>query len=115
MFFTGLFSPRTISYQFATKTRLPTLAVTKGTNYVMRNQSKIVHIFGKSQHKLAPLVSQLGNYEKVIRSTLIALENSGKLPLSGIFECSVEVGGYNVVVRGFVQDGIPKIATMFIP
>ena len=105
---------RTFS-QIGIAATLPKSAIEDGVAYVMKNPSKIVHIFGQTRHNLMPLVSKLGNNENVVRSTLQSLVASNKLPTAGIFEQTVKVGGYNVTVRGIVQNGIPKIATMFIP
>lgn len=90
-------------------------AIAKGVDYVMSNPSKVKHIFGNARHNFLPLVTQMGGNGKVIESTIRLLVSSGKLPVSGGFQISIKMAGYNVTVRGIVQDGIPKIGTMFIP
>jgi hypothetical protein len=80
--------------------------------YAMKN--KVTHVFGKAAHNLDPLVTKLGGQENTFRAVLSGL--NGKLPSSGVFNnISVNVGGYNVMVRGSVVNGVPKIGTMFIP
>ncbi len=80
--------------------------------YAMKN--KVTHVFGKEAHNLDPLVTKLGGYENTFRAVLNAA--NGKLPSSGVFNnISVNVGGYNVMIRGSVVNGVPKIGTMFIP
>ncbi|MGG5600778.1 RHS repeat-associated core domain-containing protein [Myroides sp. C8-3] len=81
-------------------------------SYAMKN--KVPHIFGKAAHNLDPLVTKLGGYENTFRAVLNAA--NGKFPTSGVFkDLSVNVGGYNVLLRGNVVNGVPKIGTMFIP
>ena len=80
--------------------------------YAMNN--KVTHVFGKAAHNLDPLVEKLGGQENTFRAVLNAA--NGKLPSSGIFSnISLNVGGYNVMIRGSVVNGVPKIGTMFIP
>ena len=80
--------------------------------YAMNN--KVTHVFGKAAHNLDPLVTKLGGQENTFRAVLNGL--NGKLPSSGVFNnIPVNIGGYNVLVRGSVVNGIPKIGTMFIP
>jgi RHS repeat-associated protein len=75
---------------------------------------KVNHIFGKAVHNLDPLVTKFGGQENTFRAVLNAA--NGKLPASGVFNnVSVNVGGYNVIIRGSVVNGVPKIGTMFIP
>ena len=74
---------------------------------------KAIHIFDKAEHNLNPLVSKLGGQENTIRAVLNAA--NGKLPLSGVFkDVMLNIGGYNVYIRGRVIDGIPKLGTIFI-
>jgi hypothetical protein len=41
---------------------------------------------------------------------------NGKLPSSGVFNNTpINIGGYNVMIRGNVDNEVPKIGTMFIP
>jgi hypothetical protein len=86
--------------------------IDEGVAYAMKN--KVTHIFGKAEHNLNPLVTKLGGQENTFRAVLNGL--NGKLPASGVFNnISVNVAGYNVMVRGSVVNGVPKIGTMFIP
>ena len=80
---------------------------------MMRNKNKIDrHIF-VPKHKLENVVNTLGGKENTIRQALIKL--NGKLPVSGKFEVTIELGGSQVTVRGYVVDGLPDIGTMFVP
>jgi hypothetical protein len=92
--------------QFSTRT------IDDAVSYAMKN--KVTHVFGKAAHNLDPLVTKLGGQENTFRAVLNAA--NGKLPSSGVFNnISVNVGGYNVMIRGSVVNGVPKIGTMFIP
>ena len=86
-------------------------AIDDALAYAMNN--KVQHIFGKAAHNLQPLVSKLGGHENTFRAVLNAA--NGKLPSSGIFkDIIVNVGGYDVYLRGSVINGVPKLGTMFI-
>jgi RHS repeat-associated protein len=79
--------------------------------YAMKN--KVDHVFGKAAHNLEQLVTKLGGHENTFRAVLKAA--NGKFSSSGLFNISVNIGGHNVMIRGSVVNGIPKIGTMFIP
>jgi hypothetical protein len=74
------------------------------------------HIFDKAEHNLGPLVERLGSQEAtfaaVQRATEAAVKRGG---ISDVFETTVDVAGQNVVVRGRVIEGVPRIGTFFIP
>jgi len=92
--------------QFSNKT------INDAVVYAMEN--KVTHVFGKATHNLSPLVNKLGGQENTFRAVLNAA--NGKLPASGIFmNVPVNVGSYDVIIRGNVVNGVPKIGTMFIP
>ena len=90
-------------------------AIRKGVDLVLRDPNKMRHIFGQSKHNFAPLASKLGGNEKVVQKALQTLGKSGKLPSTGAFIETVHIEGFNITIRGFMQDGIPRIGTMFIP
>jgi len=75
--------------------------------------AKVVHLFGKAEHDLGPVVARLGGEENTVRAILNAL--NGKLPSVGRFEETVSEGGQSVHVSGSVVNGIPKIGTMYVP
>lgn len=77
--------------------------------------NKLKHIFYKSGHKLEPLVQKLGGEEKTIKTVIKNITTQGKLPSVGQFEVTTNICGYNVVVRGFVHNGVPKLGTIYIP
>ena len=77
-------------------------------------KQKGTHIFAGKLHPkpyLNELATQMGGRQNVIRS---ALQNAnGRFPSSGIFELPVNVGGSNLTIRGFINNGKPIINTMF--
>jgi hypothetical protein len=73
---------------------------------------KLDHVF-VPKHNLDPLVKQFGSREAVMEQMLRNL--GGPLPKSGPFQITREIGGQNVVIRGAVVDGVPKIGTAFTP
>lgn len=76
------------------------------------------HLFANKIHPkpwLNHLSTQMGGNQNVIKS---ALQNANGRILpnaQGVFNTPVNVGGYNVMIRGSVVNGVPKIGTMFIP
>ncbi len=78
--------------------------------------NKLNHIFGKSGHKLGPLVSQFGNEQTAFQAVeQAAVAEANRLGLSGVFEIALaNVGGFNVTVRGNIVNGILRIGTFFI-
>ena len=85
--------------------------IERAVQKMMRNKIDR-HIF-VPKHKLENVVNTLGGKENTIRQALIEL--NGKLPVSGKFEATIELGGSQVTVRGYVVDGLPDIGTMFVP
>jgi hypothetical protein len=77
--------------------------------------NKLHHIFGRVEHNLEPLVVQFGSEEAafgaVETATKAAVRQQG---LTGVFKTTVTVNGHNVVVRGNVIDGVPRIGTFFM-
>jgi len=75
--------------------------------------NKIGHAFGKEMHNLDGLVQTYGSAERAFVQVQAQVDS---LSLSaGQFQQVVSVGGINVTVRGFVQNGVAKIATIFKP
>lgn len=60
-------------------------------------------------------MQKLGGEEKTIKTIIKNITTQGKLPSFGKFEVTTDLCGYNVVVRGFVDNGVPKISTVFVP
>ncbi len=80
---------------------------------VMKDPNKVAHLFAP-KHNLGGLVSKFGGEENTIRAVLNAAD--GKLPSSGVFnDIPVNIGGQNVLIRGNVINGTPRLGTMFIP
>jgi len=82
------------------------------TTYAMRTQNNIDHIFA-AKHNLGPLVTKLGGQRKTINAVLNA--GNGKFPTSGVFRFKVNLGGQDVMIKGAVHNGMPKLGTMWIP
>jgi FAD/FMN-containing dehydrogenase len=77
--------------------------------------NKMHHIFGKAKHNLRPLVAKLGSEDAVFSAVEAATQAEvARGALSGVFQTTVSVGGYNVVVRGRVMNGVPQIGTFFV-
>ncbi len=70
------------------------------------------HLFDP-KHNFGPLVDKYGSEEKVVEEMVKGLR--GKLPPSGLFEVKIELGGQEVIVRGNVINGVPRIGTAFTP
>ncbi|MGE2715194.1 hypothetical protein ACQI4L_14135 [Mycolicibacterium litorale] len=73
---------------------------------------RLDHTFAE-KHKLAGVVERAGGREEAMRQILDGLK--GHVPNQGTFETVVNVTGENVTVRGFVDNGVVKISTAFIP
>ena len=81
-------------------------------------RQKELHIFQNRIHPkswLNNLSSKMGGNENVIRQ---ALQNAnGRIfpNAQGIFNTSVNVGGINFIIRGYINNGVPIINSVFIP
>jgi hypothetical protein len=73
---------------------------------------RLEHTF-HPKHNLDGVVNRLGGREQAIRAMLDALR--GNVPTHGQFERIVTISGEQVTVRGFVDGGVIKIGTAFIP
>jgi len=73
---------------------------------------RLDHTFA-SKHKLDGVVERAGSREEAMGQILDGLK--GRVPNQGTFETVVNVSGENVTVRGFVDDGVIKVGTAFIP
>ena len=77
-------------------------------------KQKGIHIFANKLHPkpyLNELAIKMGGRQNLIRSALQSA--NGRFPASGIFELPVHVGGRNLTIRGFINNGKPIINTMF--
>ncbi len=87
-------------------------AIESAVRYAIDNKNNRNHIFHE-KHKLQSLVAKLGGEENTMKEILKAAD--GKLPDMGLFDnVQINIGGETVHIRGFVHEGIPKMATMFI-
>jgi hypothetical protein len=73
---------------------------------------RLDHIF-RQGHKLEVLVERSGGREQAMRQILDGL--TGHVPQAGTFERVIQVSGEQVTVRGFIDNGVIKIGTAFIP
>lgn len=73
---------------------------------------RLDHTFA-SKHKLDGVVERAGSREEAMGQILDGLK--GRVPNQGTFETVVNISGENVTVRGFVDNGVIKVGTAFIP
>jgi hypothetical protein len=77
-------------------------------------KQKEIHIFAGKLHPkpyLDQLANKMGGRQNLIRA---ALENAnGRFPTSGVFELPVNIGGTNLTIRGFINNGKLVLNTMF--
>lgn len=73
---------------------------------------RLDHTFA-DKHRLDDVVKAAGSREQAMSDMLDALK--GHVPQNGRFETVVTVHGEQVTVRGFVDNGVIKIGTAFIP
>jgi hypothetical protein len=78
---------------------------------------KLEHFFNKELHNFKPLLEALNNDQKLlVQKVLQALYENKNLPKAGEFrDVCININGYEIFTRGFVDNGIIKIGTMFIP
>lgn len=75
--------------------------------------NKVGHAFGKDIHSLESLAQTFGSAERAfvqVQSQVDSLSLSASK-----FEKIINAGGSNITVRGFVQNGVAKISTIFKP
>lgn len=75
--------------------------------------AKLDHVF-VPKHNFDPLVTKYGTREDAMEQIVRSL-NGPDLPGVGRFEVNRVVGGQDVVIRGAVVDGVPRIGTAFTP
>ena len=75
--------------------------------------NKIGHVFGKELHNLSGVVQQFGSAERAFVQIQTQIDSLALA--AGKFETAISIGGTNVTVRGFVQNGAAKISTVFKP
>jgi len=73
---------------------------------------RLDHTFAE-KHNLDGVVQRAGGREDAMRQMLDGLK--GHVPQHGTFETVITVSGEQVTVRGFVDNGVIKIGTAFIP
>ena len=78
---------------------------------VAPDPNKLSHIFDNPAHNLDPVVSAYGGQAQAFQALQQAVQSLGMT--NGLFEVIVNVGGYNVTVRGNVINGIAMIGTAF--
>jgi RHS repeat-associated protein len=86
-------------------------ALQRALDYALRI-NKLNHYF--SEHHWArfePLVEKLGGKEAVVRAVL---EKIGNISGPGRFEKTIDVSGFQIVVKGYVGNGIVKLGDMWV-
>jgi hypothetical protein len=73
---------------------------------------RLEHTFAE-KHRFEPLVERFGSREAVVEQFIRSID--GRTPESGVFALESTIGGQQVIIRGFVHDGIVKIGTAFTP
>ncbi len=81
------------------------------------NANDLNHIFGRTKHNLNGFLSSYGNDQS---SAYNALQNAiqnhvDANGISGLYKEVINVGGFEITVKGKVIDGVARIATAFIP
>jgi YD repeat-containing protein len=107
--------PRMPATKTSTKliTQFSSRTIDDAVGLVMKDPNKIAHLFA-GKHNLGGVVTKLGGQENTVRAVLNAA--NGKLPSNGVFNnIPVNVGGQNILIRGSVVNGVPRLGTMFIP
>jgi len=92
------------------------LAVRRTKAYEKYRAGKLKHFFGQERHKLDGFLKTFKSEEEAYDAVQNAIEKIvEKNGIVGRFEETVNVSGYPITVRGFVdEDGITKIGTFFI-
>jgi hypothetical protein len=75
--------------------------------------NKIEHAFARSGHNVESLVTQFGSEAQAF-VRIQKIVDSMALP-NGVTNQVVSVGGQNITVRVFVENGIKKITTFYKP
>ncbi|MBI2774570.1 hypothetical protein HYX58_01045 [Candidatus Dependentiae bacterium] len=84
-------------------------------------KNRLHHFFDKEGHGFFKLFNNIGGknedtQKKIVNDVIKELFESVKLPDEGRFDnLPINLMGETIYVRGFVQDGVIKIGTMFIP
>lgn len=86
----------------------------KGISTTLSNSNNIRHIMD-SKHKLDSILKIAGSERNVVRRLYLSLGQQSSLPASGTFERVINIYSKQVTIRGAVVNGIPRIATAFIP
>ena len=111
----SLFVPVGIGNQSAKLLSINNLkALRAGIAKTLTDLNKMRHIF-QMKHNLTPLIKVAGSESNAVRRLYLSLGQAGGLPSAGEFVKTLKIYGYDVTVKGAVVDGIPRIATAFIP
>ncbi|HEY2579049.1 MAG TPA: hypothetical protein VGI74_22300 [Streptosporangiaceae bacterium] len=78
-------------------------------------EAKLSHIIDPAKHGFADLVASAGGRSEAMRLIIDSLGGGQDLPAAGPFAVTRIINGVQVVIRGAMVDGIPKIGTAFIP
>lgn len=62
---------------------------------------------------ISKIATEIGGRPAMIKLALI--QANGTFPSAGFFQRSFTVNGQSIIMRGFVQNSVPVINTMYIP
>ena len=91
-------------------------SIDKGVRLTM--SQKELHIFANKLHPkpwLNDLSTKMGGNQNVIESILRNVSGKIQPNTSGVFQVSTTIDGIQIYVRGYINQGVPIINTVYIP
>ena len=91
-------------------------SIDKGVRLTM--SQKELHIFANKLHPkpwLNDLSTKMGGNKNVIESILRNVSGKIQPNTSGVFQVSTTIDGIQIYVRGYINQGVPIINTVYIP
>ena len=91
-------------------------SIDKGVRLTM--SQKELHIFANKLHPkpwLNDLSTKMGGNQNVIESILRNVSGKTQPNTSGVFQVSTTIGGIQIYVRGYINQGVHIINTVYIP
>ena len=91
-------------------------SIDKGVRLTM--SQKELHIFANKLHPkpwLNDLSTKMGGNQNVIESILKNVSGKIQPNTSGVFQVSTTIDGIQIYVRGYINQGVPIINTVYIP
>lgn len=78
-------------------------------------EDKMGHILDADKHGLGDIVNSAGGRPEAMRVLVNSLQDGSGLPAKGPFEVTRTINGQNIIIRGAMVKGVPKIGTAFDP